>query len=93
MRESDTMGGGDDFHERLARSKMGKQRRQAAKTVCGGFIKWERTGAGVVSNIEMIKNLGKGSMVHRGLPPCRASLLSLFPRPSTNILMLLRHLF
>ena len=33
MRESDIMGGGDGFQERLARAKMGQQRRQAAKTV------------------------------------------------------------
>ncbi len=33
MREADTMGGGDSFHETLARAKHGKQRRQAAKTV------------------------------------------------------------
>ncbi|CAM9730059.1 unnamed protein product [Ascophyllum nodosum] len=32
MRESDIMGGGDGFQERLARAKMGQQRRQAAKT-------------------------------------------------------------
>lgn len=33
MKEADTMGGGDSFHETLARAKHGKQRRQTAKTV------------------------------------------------------------
>ena len=33
MKEADTMGGGDSFHETLARAKYGKQRRQTAKTV------------------------------------------------------------
>ncbi|CAM9290787.1 unnamed protein product [Pylaiella littoralis] len=32
MKEADTMGGGDSFHEMMARSKHGKQRRQTAKT-------------------------------------------------------------
>lgn len=90
MRESDTMGGGDDFHERLARSKMGQQRRQAAKMV---RRRWERRGGEDVFCLEIMENLGKGSMVNRGLLSYGAGLISLFPRPSTHILTLPRHLF